>query len=108
MAHAGFPGAVELRERAPERRVEEDRVVAEAVRPARLRGDLPLNDPPRLKQQGVSSRDGDMADESCRASRDAALAKELLDFSELRRVIRAVPACRVHAGGVVERIDLEP
>src|SRR6266540_661780 len=98
MAHGGFSRAVELGQRAAERRVKEDRVVAEPVRPSRLAGDFSFHDSLRLEQEVVSCRDRDVADEPRSAAGHAALAKELLDSPELRRVVSAVPARRVDAG----------
>ena len=86
---------------------DEDRVVAEATRPARLLGDATLERPCATKFLERRRETDELADVA-RATRfraePAQLAEELLDVV----LARARPARRAQPGRAAERLDLEP
>src|SRR3954452_6715679 len=97
----------DLAQGAIERRVEEDRVVAEAVRAARLLGDAALDDAVRFEDDLAVRGERDVADESGRARDEPLLRQPFTNLRELDRVIGPFPARRVHAGDTAERVDLQ-
>src|SRR4249920_591454 len=105
MADLGFPLAIQLRQGAAERRIEEDRVVSESIGAARLGHDLTFDRAFRFEKDRFTLRDGNRAHEPRRAPGDAAFAEQLLDLPELRWIVGAVPARRMNAGSLVECVD---
>src|SRR5438034_4853485 len=94
MTYCCFFRTFDFRERAAVRRVEEDRVVAESVRAARLPGDFALDRSRRLEYHLPAVGHGDMRDESRRARRQRARGGLAIDDGGLRRVTRAGAAAR--------------
>jgi hypothetical protein len=93
--------------RAAERRVVEDRVVAETVRPTRLGRNLAIYHAFGFVGDASALRDRDIADEPGRTTADPALAQELVDSAKLHGVVRACPPCGMDARDVVERGDFD-
>src|SRR5262245_59366810 len=108
MADLCLPLAIEFRQRAAEWRIKEDGVVSESVGAARLRRDLTFDRSSGLEKDRLAVSDGNRAHESSRAPGDAALAEQLLELPELRRIVSPMPSRRLHARRLVERVDLDP
>src|SRR5436189_6468821 len=83
---------VDFRQSAAVRRVEKNRVVAEAVRPRRLRRDLSLDDAGGLVEDAAVMGERNVRDEARRARLELSRRELAVDGRELGRVIGAVPA----------------
>jgi len=101
-------------ERLPVRRVEEDRVVAEAAVASRLGRDAAFDSPARLEQHAGAFRKRNRTDEPRAPRRVQAAGRPVgaerpvdqLEFVRVRRVCAAV-ARRFDAGRTVERVDCQ-
>src|SRR5690348_16152986 len=96
-----------LGQRAPKRRVEKDRVVAESAAAVGLWRDLPFDDASRLEDRAATVDQRQRADEPGCARRLAALGERLIDQRKLLRVaaLDAAEPSRVDAGRAAERVD---
>ena len=106
----GALGLAGFGQRAAERRIEKDRVVAEAAVAAWLADDLPFHRAARLEQHAVAVGHRKRADEAGGARGDTGAVQRLVDKRELLGVgaVLAAEAGRLHAWRAAHRIHLEP
>src|SRR5262245_57024858 len=109
MAHGRLGLITHLSEGPPKRRVEEDRVVAEAAGPLRGGCDLPLDGPPRVEEDLSVPDEREGADEPRRTVRSTGRPQRVVNQCKLlriRRLLATVPR-RQDSGGAIESVDLE-
>src|SRR5919201_17205 len=110
MADGGFLLRRCLRKRAVVRRIEKDRIVAEAAVAFRLARDASFDGSARLEHDASVPRERERADEARRTVERLAGAERVVDERELSGITErlAAVARRVHTRRAAERVDLEP
>src|SRR5688572_10806743 len=108
--HAHLPALVHVGQRLTVRRIEEDRVVPEAIDPARFGADLTLDRPHGFEDKVCTANRRERADESRGAGLVRPRGQAPIDLVKpllVRRIRTEIP-CRPDARLAVERIDDEP